>query len=60
MKREMIVCDRCGRKIESGRVHLICWKRWMSVFLGQTNGKDYDLCPECAKELERWMTGGVQ
>ena len=53
MKRTITECNRCHKQ-EGGSV-----TGWITLdFHVVTPSAEYDLCPDCKKDLIRWIEGG--
>jgi len=65
MQKRIDICDRCNREYSNSNiVPLLLFKRRIRTIkltkIFSPDPYDYvedrlDLCPECAKELERWL-----
>ena len=63
MKKETKYCDRCGKEIKTTELYpLLKIKKEIVCTLGNYadrnffhNYKEFDLCNECAGELENWL-----
>ena len=47
-------CDRCGKYYDENDRKL-----WLYNYQGMRNNKSFDLCLECATDLERWFNKDV-
>ena len=58
MKRNLMICDRCGVDDFSGRASVM---KFFSLALGwegdseQVGDKRWDLCEDCVRDLQNWM-----
>ena len=54
MKRNKLIvtCDRCGKEIEYTITGFMIGR---TITDNSLIGKNYDLCPECLKDFERFM-----
>ena len=59
-------CDRCGKEIEgtvmldiSQAAKLVAGIRYtLTSRIGMNDGRQYDLCPDCQRDLYDWLNDG--
>lgn len=56
---KVLVCDRCGKRLEHGKKFHIGSLVYRYQFFTETalDDKDYDLCPVCEKAFAEFMKG---
>lgn len=56
---KVLVCDRCGKKLEHSKKCTIVAAAYRYRFFKETvdDDVDYDLCPACEKAFEEFMKG---
>lgn len=55
MTKQILICDRCGEKVEQSAIEVYMRKPSMIAFYSVLLPTSYDLCPKCKDELKEFM-----
>lgn len=55
MTKQILVCDRCGVKMEQSVLETYMKKPSMIAYYNVLFPTSYDLCPKCKDELREFM-----